>query len=50
MNQKERTERDEQLAKGKGLVKIHPWVPKEKAAEALKFCKALRDKYELERK
>tara|TARA_R110000751_G_scaffold80229_1_gene162029 strand:- start:640 stop:804 length:165 start_codon:yes stop_codon:yes gene_type:complete len=49
MNQKERTKRDEEKAKAKGLVKIHPLIPKDKTGEALAFCKALRDQYGLEK-
>lgn len=27
----------------KGLVKVHPWVPKNKAGEVLEYCKSLRE-------
>ena len=49
MNQSERTKRDEEKAKAEGLKKIHPLVPISKTNEALEFCKALRDKYKLEK-
>ena len=49
MNQKERTKRDEEKAKAKGLKKIHPLVPANRTVEALAFCKALRDQYGLEK-
>ena len=45
MKQKERTRRDEQLAKEKGLTKIHPLVPKTKVKEVLAYCKAAREEY-----
>lgn len=45
MNQIERTKRNEKLAKERGLVKVHPLVPKTKVKEVLAYCKAARDDY-----
>ena len=48
MDRKERTKRDEQKAKARGLKKIHPLVPVDKAKDVLDFCKALRDTHKKE--
>ena len=49
MNQKERTKRDEELAKAAGLVKVHPYVPAPNREHVLDYCKRLRDAYGLEK-